>query len=57
MILQRHQNKAYGNNLKLVGTKWCIYGGDVNQDGFVDTADLNLVYTANITGAAGYIIN
>jgi hypothetical protein len=48
-------NKAYGNNLKLVGTKWCIYGGDANQDGFVETADLNLVFNNNITGSTGYL--
>jgi endonuclease/exonuclease/phosphatase family metal-dependent hydrolase len=48
-------DKAYGNNLKLVGAKWCIYSGDVNQDGYVETTDLNLVFTGNITGATGYI--
>ena len=48
-------NKAYGNNLKLIGTKWCIYTGDVNQDGFVETADLNLVFNDNVSGASGYI--
>ncbi|NWG29428.1 MAG: immune inhibitor A [Ignavibacteriaceae bacterium] len=48
-------DKAYGNNLKLVGTKWCIYGGDVNQDGFVETADVNLVFTDNVNGTTGYI--
>jgi hypothetical protein len=48
------QNKAYGNNLKLVGTKWCILGGDVNQDGVVGTADLNQVFIDNINGASGY---
>ena len=50
------QNKAYGNNLKLVGTKWCIYGGDVNQDGFVETVDLNLVFNDNVIGATGYTL-
>lgn len=49
------QNKAFGNNLKLVGSKWCIYGGDVNQDGFVDTADLNSVFSDNVFGTTGYI--
>jgi bacillopeptidase F len=49
------QNKAYGNNLKLIGSKWCIYGGDVNQDGFVETADVNLVFTDNVNGSTGYI--
>lgn len=48
-------DKAYGNNLKLVGSKWCIYGGDVNQDGFVETADVNLVFTNNVNGSTGYI--
>lgn len=48
-------NKAYGNNLKLIGTKWCIYGGDVNQDGFVETADVNLVFTDNVNGLTGYV--
>lgn len=48
-------NKAYGNNLKLIGSKWCIYGGDVNQDGFVNNADLNSVYNNNIIGATGYL--
>jgi len=49
------QNKAFGNNLKLVGTKWCIYGGDINQDGFVETSDLNLVFTDNVNGTTGYV--
>jgi len=49
------QDKAYGNNLKLIGTKWCIYGGDVNQDGTVNSTDLNLVYSDNIEGSTGYI--
>jgi hypothetical protein len=49
------QDKAFGNNLKLVGSKWCIYGGDVNQDGFVESTDLNLVFTGNVNGATGYI--
>jgi hypothetical protein len=48
-------NKAYGNNLKLVGSKWCIYGGDVNQDGFVNISDVNSVFTSNVNGATGYL--
>lgn len=46
--------KAFGNNLKQVGSKWCIYSGDVNQDGFVNTQDLNSVFNANINGVTGY---
>jgi len=48
-------NKAFGNNLKLIGTKWCIFGGDVNQDGFVNGTDQGLVYTSNVNGSQGYI--
>ncbi len=33
-------SQAYGNNLKLKGSKYCIYSGDINQDGFVDLADI-----------------
>ena len=47
-------NKAYGNNLKLINGKWCIKGGDVNQDGFVNSADLNFVYSSNVSGFTGY---
>ena len=33
------QSQAYGNNLVQVESKWCIYRGDVNQDGIVDEDD------------------
>lgn len=32
--------QAFGNNMKLKGTKWTIFSGDVNQDGMVDIEDL-----------------
>jgi endonuclease/exonuclease/phosphatase family metal-dependent hydrolase len=48
-------NKAFGNNLKLIGSKWCFYGGDVNQDGFVETVDLNQVFSDNVNGVSGYV--
>lgn len=40
------QSKAYGNNLVQVSTSpevWAMYGGDVNQDGYVDPLDLSLI--------------
>jgi endonuclease/exonuclease/phosphatase family metal-dependent hydrolase len=46
-------NKAFGNNLKLINGKWCIYSGDVNQDGFVDSSDLNNIYLNNVVGIIG----
>ncbi len=48
------QNKAYGNNLKLIGSKWCIYNGDVNQDGFINSQDLNMIFYDNVSGTTGY---
>lgn len=36
--------KAYGNNLKLKGGKYCIYSGDVNQNGFISLSDVLYIY-------------
>lgn len=33
------ESKAFGNNLKHKGSKYCIYSGDVNQSGFIDIDD------------------
>ena len=49
------QNKAYGNNLVLKGTKWCIYSGDVNQDGTVDSIDLLLISNDAYDFMTGYV--
>ena len=35
--------QAYGNNLKLDGAVWCIYSGDVDQDGIIDASDVSSV--------------
>jgi len=35
--------QAYGNNMVLKGGKYCLYSGDVNQDGLIDTGDLGLI--------------
>ena len=32
-------SQAYGNNLLLKGTRYCIYSGDVNSDGTIDGTD------------------
>ncbi|MBX7043863.1 MAG: hypothetical protein K1X85_13275 [Ignavibacteria bacterium] len=36
-------SQAFGNNMTLVGTKYCTYSGDVNQDGIVDASDASLI--------------
>jgi len=48
-------NKAYGNNLVLKGSKYCIYSGDVNQDGVVDGSDLIMADNDAFIFATGYI--
>jgi hypothetical protein len=39
-------SKAYGNNLIQKGTKFCIYGADVNQDRSVDLKDASPIQNA-----------
>ncbi len=48
--------KAYGGNLLLMSDGWyTIYGGDVNQDGSVDTGDMTPVDNDAADYAAGYL--
>jgi len=45
--------QAYGNNLKLKGSKYCMYSGDVNQDRYITLFDVIPIYndaTNFITG-------
>lgn len=48
--------KAYGtNSLKIIGTVYVAYGGDVNQDGMVDIQDLVAVDNHNAEFVTGYV--
>ncbi len=49
-------SQAYGSNLTLVGTKYCIYSGDINQDGVIDASDLSVADNDASTGESGYVI-
>ncbi|MEO6694724.1 MAG: hypothetical protein ABIY50_08695, partial [Ignavibacteria bacterium] len=46
---------AFGSNQKFVKNKWCIYSGDVNQDGIIDGADAALVDNAAFNFLTGYV--
>ena len=35
--------------------KWCIYSGEINQNGIIDSTDLMLVFYENVSGSTGYI--
>ncbi len=48
-------SKAYGNNMKKVGNEWCVYSGDVNQDNFIDGADVSPCFNASNFGVSGYV--
>ncbi|MBS1551013.1 MAG: hypothetical protein JST15_02960 [Bacteroidetes bacterium] len=45
--------QAYGSNLKLKGSKYCAYSGDINQDGIIDASDLIKVYNDSYVGLTG----
>ncbi len=48
--------QAYGNNMLLMSDGHCvIFGGDVNQDGAVDTADMTPVDNDAASFATGYL--
>ncbi len=48
-------SQAYGNNLVLKNGKYCIYSGDVNQDGIIDASDLGQVDNAVYNYTSGYV--
>lgn len=47
--------QAYGNNLILNGNEFCIFSGDVNQDGIIDAADLSIVDNDVMNYLTGYV--
>lgn len=49
-------SKAYGTNQILKGSKYCIYSGDVNQDGFIDFSDLTDVDNDAYNFTSGYVV-
>lgn len=48
-------DKAYGDNLKLINGKWCMITGDVNQDGFIEISDLVSVFINSVLNNGGYV--
>lgn len=48
-------SQAYGNNLKAVNSEFCLFSGDVNQNGSVNLDDLILTYNDANDFSTGYI--
>ena len=50
------QTQVYSDNLTQLGTKWCIYSGDVTQDGFVNLSDYNQVNNDSYNLVSGVVV-
>lgn len=48
-------SQAFGNNLKLKGTVYTAYNGDVGQDGLIDLTDLIAIYNDAKVFTTGYV--
>ena len=50
-------NKAYGDNMiEMEPGVWAFYSGDINQDGFIESADFPPLYNSNDEFEEGYLI-
>ncbi len=47
-------SQVFGNNMKLMGTTWVIFGGDASQDGIVDGTDMASIDNASTSVMIGY---
>ena len=47
--------KAYGGNMKLMGTKWTMFSGDENQDATIDASDLSDADNDALNSVSGYV--
>lgn len=50
-------NKAYGDNMILQNGKYCIFSGDINQDGSIDGVDIGLVDNDAFNFISGYVVS
>ena len=49
------QSQAFGNNMILVGSKFCFYSGDVVRDGVIDLSDVIAIYNDASLFTGGYV--
>lgn len=49
------QTQAYGNNMILKANKYCVYSGDVDQDGVIVANDMSIVDNDAFMFASGYL--
>jgi len=46
-------SQAYGNNMRLIGSTYCTYIGDVTQDGFITLNDVISIYNNSVNFVTG----
>lgn len=49
-------SQAYGSNQKLVGSKYCVFSGDVNGDGAIDGTDNVMIDNDAFAFATGFLV-
>ncbi|HMQ69418.1 MAG TPA: hypothetical protein PKC58_10570 [Ignavibacteria bacterium] len=50
-------SQAFGNNEILKGGKYCIYSGDVNNDGMISLIDNIIIYNNGVNFYSGYSVS
>ena len=50
-------SQAYGNNLRLKSGRYCIFSGDVNNDGVIDSEDLSIIDNDAFNITSGYLLS
>lgn len=50
-------SRAYGNNMVLKGSRFCLYSGDLNYDGIIDAADAAAADNDAYTFSSGYVVS
>lgn len=49
-------SQAFGNNMKLKGIEFCMFSGDLDNNGNVDVSDLIMVYNDQLNFVTGNVI-
>ncbi|MEO8665577.1 MAG: hypothetical protein ABI462_08765, partial [Ignavibacteria bacterium] len=50
------QSKAFGNNQVLIGSKWCLYSGDVDRNGSISLPDILSISNGAGSFTTGYVV-
>lgn len=50
-------SQAYGSNLVLKGSRYCIFSGNINQDGIIDASDQSQVDNDSFSGLSGSFLS